>query len=312
MKHSDIVITSGTVIQIIDPNTGMYLDVTFHPGQTHHALRVIMNGKQYVAYLRLIRIETDDEQDIVVTLRVPAAPSDEPPVRKDVAPHPATVLKPQERTRAAIEAVRANPLPARTVTAVDPNAPHPATVLRPEEVTRAGIEAIRVSDNKPQMHAEHITKQTVAPSEIDREKYELVMSDAELNELRTAVDSQRQKNARRASGGEVGALEPLVDSDVDMHMLDEYLMSDEEIEKLHQDAAKLRDRREESTGVSETQIEFVEDEASVASSQSAESTNAASETTTSPANALKSQDSGKKNEKGSKGSKGSKSSITIR
>jgi hypothetical protein len=117
MRHSEIVATSGTVVQLIDPTTGMYMDVTFHPGQTHHALRVMMNGKQFVAHLRLTKIETDDEQDVVATLRVPAAPSDAPPVRKDAAPHPATVLKPQDRTRAGVEGARTNPLAA----------PHPAT-----------------------------------------------------------------------------------------------------------------------------------------------------------------------------------------
>ena len=150
MQHSAIIGTSGTVIQIVDPSTGMYLDVTFHPGQTHHALRVLMNGKQYVAHLRLTRIETSDEDDVVASLRVPAAPSDAPPVRS-AAPHPATVLKPEDRTRAGVEGARANPI--KPSSEARPNTPHPATVLRPEDRTRAAMEAARVDGVKPQTTA---------------------------------------------------------------------------------------------------------------------------------------------------------------
>lgn len=316
MRHSEIVATSGTVVQLIDPTTGMYMDVTFHPGQTHHALRVMMNGKQFVAHLRLTKIETDDEQDVVATLRVPAAPSDAPPVRKDAAPHPATVLKPQDRTRAGVEGARANPLAApHPATVPNPNAPHPATVLRREDVTRAGLEAIRVSDAKPQTRAERAAQQTAraaVEAEIEREKHEPVMTDEELGALRTDVDAQRQKNAQLAGGGQMGALEPLVESDVDMHALDEHPMSEEEVEKLHADAAQLRDRSEGSPEAGESKVEFVEedvvqveDELAVAT-QPTEGAAPASEAPAATADAPKAQESGKK------GGKGGKGGVTLR
>lgn len=317
MRHSEIVGTSGTVINISDPTTGMYMDVTFHPGQTHHALRVMMNGKQYVAHLRLTRIETDDEHDVVATLRVPAAPSDAPPVRKDAALHPATVLKPQDRTRAGVEGARANPLAApHPATVPNPNAPHPATVLRCEDTTRAAMEAIRVSDTKPQTRAQRAaaeTQRAAAESEIEREKYEPVMSDEELGAMRTDVAAQRQKNAQHAGGGQMGALEPLVESDVDMHQLDEHPMSEEEIAKLHEDAAQLRDRSEAPAEAGETHVEFVDElpvgDTLAVATQPAEGAAPAPEAPAATTDAPKGQDSGKKGEKGGKGGKGG---VTLR
>ena len=240
------------------------------------------------------------------------APSDAPPVRKDAAPHPATVLKPQDRTRAGVEGARANPLAApHPATVPNPNAPHPATVLRREDVTRAGLEAIRVSDTKPQTRAERAaveTQRAAAESEIEREKHEPVMSDEELGALRTDVAAQRQKNAQHAGGGQMGALEPLVESDVDQHALDELPMSDEEVASLHADAAQLRDRSEAPPEAGETKVEFVEEEA-VAHVSDELSVAVTPDAPAASADAPKGQDGGKKGEKGGKGGKGG---VTLR
>lgn len=264
MRHSVLARESGTVIQIIDPTTGMYLDVSFQPGQTHHALRVMMHGKQYTAYLRLTPIETAEEHDIVATFRVPSAPSDQPEVRKNAQPHPATVLRPEDRTRAGIEGARANPLEVQhPATRVNPNAPHPATVLKTEDITRAAKEAVRVSDTAPQTRAERAAqeaKRVAAQSEIDRQLQEPVMTDEELGLLRADVDVQRQKNSRLAGGGQMGALEPLVESDVDLHALDEHPMSDEEVASLQADAAALRAHNEGASTSGEAKVEYVDEE----------------------------------------------------
>lgn len=313
MRHSEIAGTSGTVISITDPATGMYMDVSFLPGQTHHALRVMMNGKQYVAHLRLTKIETDDEHDVVATLRVPAAPSDAPPVRQNAAPHPATVLKPQDRTRAGVEGARANPLtPPHPATVPNPNAPHSATVQRREDVTRAALEAARVSDAKPQTRAERAAQEVqraAVEAEIEREKHEPVMSDEEIGEMRTDVAAQRQKNSVLAGGGQMGALEPLVDSDVDIHALDEHPMSTEEVEKLHADAAQLRDRSETPGESGETKVEFIDDADDVAvsddltvSTQPAENESLPPEAPAATTDATKGPESGKKHEKSGKSS----------
>jgi len=241
MRHSALLQGSGTTVNVHDPKTGMYMDLNFEPGQTHYPLRVLMNGVTHTVFFRLQRIEVDSEEDIVASLRVPASPSDQPPPRLNVQPHPATVLKPEDRTRAAVEGARANPLP-----------PHPATVQTPNDITRAAREALRDPAARRIQTAERVAAEVKA----DRLREEPVMSDEELVDLRERVAAQQQKNARAT----MGALEPLVDSDVDATLLDEYPMSDEEVEALQKDAASHRAQR--SAGESgEVNVEFVEEEA---------------------------------------------------
>jgi hypothetical protein len=139
MKHSALHGDQGSTVNIADPKTGMFLDLSFAPGQMHRTLHVIMNGRLHTVYARLVKIETNDENDLVLAIRAPAAASDAPPVNAKAPPHPATVLRPEHQTRAAREALR--------------NAPHPATVVPPRlsatqplPPTPAAVEAMRANE----------------------------------------------------------------------------------------------------------------------------------------------------------------------
>ena len=142
MKHSDIHAGSGTVVSINDPATGMYLDLAFEPGQTHRVLHVMLNGKLRSAYTRLIKVDSDGPDDLVVSFRAPSAPSDAPATNKNPKPHPATVLHPGNETRAGREALRAEGQKKAADQATGDK--HPATVLKPEEATRAAMEALQI------------------------------------------------------------------------------------------------------------------------------------------------------------------------
>jgi hypothetical protein len=225
MRHSDIHAGSGTVVNVQDPSTGMYLDLSFAPGQTHRALQVMLNGKLHVAYARLIKIEGDTAEDLILSLRVPSAPSDAPPVVKDPKPHPATVLASGQETRAGREAARQD----------DPSVrPAPsATEIKPEDVTRAAKEAMR--DRR-------LTDQEVERLNNEREAsmqaLEPIMSSEELADMYGEAKERRQARARQ-QGSEAPGLPLLTDSDVDLAALP---MSDEEVASLHEDAKALRTR----------------------------------------------------------------------
>jgi len=239
MRHSQLLQGSGTTINLQDPKTGMYMDLTFDPGQTHYPLRVLMNGVLHTVFFRLQPIDVDAEADLVASMRVPAGPSDQPPPRPPAPPHPATVLKPEDRTRAALEGAR-----------VKAREPHPATVQAPDEVTRAAREALR----DPATRRAQLAALVAAEAKAAQQREEPVMSDEELVAMREQVAAQQQKNARAT----MGALEPLVDSHVDVTQLDEFPMSDDEVESLQKDAAAHRAQR--SAGESgEVKVEFVEE-----------------------------------------------------
>lgn len=239
MKHSDIHAGSGTVASVQDPSTGMYLDLSFAPGQTHRTLHVMLNGELRTAYARLIKIETDGPDDLVLSLRVPGAPSDAPPVNKNKKPHPATVLRPEEETRAGREAVRSEG--PKTPKAKTENAPHPATVQSPEDVTRAANEALRVN-RPPQNEVARIQKE----QEDAIQAMEPVMSAEELGALYSDAKTMRENRARM-QGSDAPGLQTLVASDVDLATLNDFPMTDAEITTLHDDAKTLRSREEPAT-----------------------------------------------------------------
>lgn len=57
----------------------------------------------------------------------------------------------------------------------------------------------------------------------------------------------------------MGALEPLIESDVDIQALDEYPMSEDEVQQLHDDAVARRTHDEANPNVvGEARAEFVE------------------------------------------------------
>jgi hypothetical protein len=239
MKHSDMHNGSGTVVSINDPSTGMYLDLSFAPGQTHRPLHVMMNGKLHTAYVRLIKLDTDAADDLIVSLRVPNAPSDAPPVVKNAKPHPATVLAPGDETRSAKEALRSEGQVKRQP--VPPTTKHPATILRPEDVTRAANEALRVNKT-PQAEAERLVQER----EEQIQALEPVMSDEELTEMYADVKTRREIRAK-LQGSDAPGLGMMSDSDVDLATLNDLPMTDEEVASLHDDAKTLRTREEPPT-----------------------------------------------------------------
>lgn len=246
MKHSDIHGGSGTVVSVQDPSTGMYLDLSFAPGQTHRPLQVMLNGAMRTAYARLIKIETEGPDDLVLSLRVPGTASDAPPVDKNKKPHPATVLRPDEETRAGREAIRAEGQKSTV------KQPHPATVQTPEEVTRAANEALRVN-RPPQKEVARIQKE----QEETLQAMEPVMSAEELGALYSDAKTMRENRAR-IQGSDAPGLQTLVASDVDLATLNDFPMTEEEVTSLHDDAKTLRAREEPAT---DSPHELVEGEA---------------------------------------------------
>lgn len=243
MKHSDIHAGSGTVVSVHDPSTGMYLDLAFAPGQTHRALHVMFNGELRTAHARLIKTETEGPDDLVLSLRVPGAPSDAPPFNPNKKPHPATLLKPEEETRAGREAVRVEGKKAAD------KAPHPATVQSPEEMTRAANEALRVN-RPPNKEVARIQKE----QEDALQAMEPVMSAEELGALYTDAKTMRENRARM-QGSDAPGLQTLVAGDVDLATLNDMPMTDAEVAALHDDAKTLRSREEP---VAESTHELVE------------------------------------------------------
>ena len=248
MQHSDIHAGSGTVVHISDPTTGMVLDLTFNPGQTHRRLNVMLGNVLYEAYARLIKITDAGDADLVFTLRVPGAPSDAPPVVKNAKPHPATVLAPTERTRAADEATRSEGRKAKPHPATVPTpegraakAPHSATVLAPGDHTRAAQEALR----DPRVLArEDEVRRIEAEENAAIEAQEPVMSPEELADLRDTAKTRRELRAAQ-QGSDAPGLPILDGGDVDHAVLEQdYVASPEEISQLQEDARTLRTREE--------------------------------------------------------------------
>lgn len=236
MKHSEIHAGSGTVISINDPQTGMYLDLSFAPGQTHRALHVMLHGKLHTAYARLIKIDADSQHDLVLSLRAPGAPSDAPPTAKNAKPHPATLLAPGDETRSAKEALRSE---GQKKAPAQP--PPSATALKPEDVTRAALEAMRV-DRTPKAEAQRLQQER----EDQLAAMEPVMSDDELTDMYADVKTRRETRAKQ-QGSDAPGLPTLTDSDVDFALLNDVPMTDDEVAQLHEDAKTLRTREEPPT-----------------------------------------------------------------
>lgn len=252
MKHSDIHAGSGTVVSIQDPATGMYLDLTYAPGQTHRVLHVMMNGKLLTAYARLIKLDAEGDEDLVLSVRAPSAPSDTPPVAVNPKPHPATVLRPSEETRAGREAVRSE---SGNKVQPTPNAPskvHPATVQTPEDVTRAANEALR-GTRSPRQEAERLQKEEQAAIVA----MEPVMGAEELVEMYAEVNARREDRAKTRASDAPG-LQTLIEGDVDLSVLNDFPMTDAEVASLHDDAKAIRTRE---SLASDSTHEFVEGDA---------------------------------------------------